>query len=277
MGRVWRMRCVGCGSATLSARVTEPQPTKQPVGSRAGGFFKRLGPAGPLALLATVSPGICGFVLFAYMGTVGDWLRSHGNLGLAAYTVAFAVLAGLALLPTWAQSVLGGFAFGLLGLPAALAGFAGGAVIGYELARKLTGDRVMEMLAEKPKWRAVRDALVRDHEAGAGFWKSTGMVALIRVPPNSPFALTNIVLASVQVPRIPMLIGTVIGMLPRTAAAVWIGSHIQQLASRDDVDNATPGWVKIVGIVVALVVMLIIAQVANRAIEKITKQEGAKA
>jgi uncharacterized membrane protein YdjX (TVP38/TMEM64 family) len=256
--------------------VTDQEPSKSSFGSRAGAFFKRLGPAGPLALLATVSPGICGFVLFAYMGTVGDWLRSHGTLGVVAYTAAFAVLAGLALLPTWAQAVLGGYAFGLLGLPAALAGFAGGAVIGYELARKLTGDRVMSMLAEKPKWRAVRDALVRDHEQGAGFWKSTGMVALIRVPPNSPFALTNIVLASVQVPRVPMLIGTVIGMLPRTAAAVWIGSHIQQLTSKDDVDSATPGLVKIVGIAVALVVMLIIAQVANRAIAKITKVDEPK-
>ncbi len=235
-------------------------------------FVKRLGPAGPLALIATAFPPLCGIALFAFMGVVSGWLREHGLPGLALYTVAFAVLAGLALLPTYAQAVLGGFAFGVaLGLPAALFAFTLGAALGTEIARRATGDRVMGMIAEKPRWLAVRNALVRDRAAGAsGFWRTTGMVALIRVPPNSPFALTNLLLASVQVPRGPLWLGTLIGMTPRTAAAVWIGAHLDTLTSQADLNEATPRWMAAAGIAAGVLSLVVLTVIANRALKKAT-------
>ncbi len=214
------------------------------------------------------------------MGVVSEWLRAQGVPGLLLYTIAFAVFAGLALLPTYAQSVLGGFAFGMpLGLPAALTAFTLGAGLGTEIARRATGDRVMQMLAEKPRWLAVRDALVRDRAATlagerpggvANFWRTTGMVALIRVPPNAPFALTNLLLASVQVPRAPLWIGTLIGMSPRTAAAVWIGSHLDTLTSKSDLHAATPKWMPIVGIATGVLALVIVSVIANRALKRAT-------
>lgn len=232
-------------------------------------LLTRLGPAGLLGIGALVLPPLGGFALIAYMGSVSEWLRSHAGAGVAIYAGAFVVLAGLALLPTYAQAALGGYAFGWqMGLPAALVGFVGGAWLGFEIARRASGERVERVVAEKPKWQAIRDALVRDRGEGS-FWKTTGMVALLRCPPNSPFALTNLVMASVKVPRGPFLLGTLIGMTPRTAAAVAIGSTFEAF-TRESLNQGTPKWLWAAGLGVTLVVVAVVAVIADRAVRRIT-------
>lgn len=208
---------------------------------------------------------------------MGAWLRGHEALGIVMYVSAFALLAGMALLPTYAQSALGGFAFGLvLGVPAALAGFVGGALIGYLIASRVSGDRVDKALADKPKMRAVRDALVGRAQAGEGpaFLKTFGTVALLRLPPNSPFALTNLLLASSRVPLLPYLLGTAVGMLPRTALAVVIGAGVHDALSKEALEQATPKWVWGVGIAVTLGIVAIFGRIANKAIERVAAQSA---
>jgi uncharacterized membrane protein YdjX (TVP38/TMEM64 family) len=179
-------------------------------------------------------------------------------------------------MPTYAQSALGGFAFGLkLGIPAALIGFAGGALIGYEIAKRASGDRVVRVLKDHPKWMAVRDALVKDHEKRS-FWKTVGMVALLRCPPNSPFALTNLVMASVQVPRIPFLLGTVLGMAPRTGVAVVIGSSVSTFTN-DALREAAPKWLLPVSLVVSFAILGMAMWIGHRAIARIQRDHLASA
>lgn len=258
-----------------------PEPTDQEAISpnsapspRGESLIRRLGPAGPLALVAATMPALGGFALIAYMPTVSAWLASHQGTGVWIYISAFAVLAGLALLPTYAQAALGGYAFGVgVGVGAALAGFAAGAVIGYEIARRASGDRVMRVLHERPALAAVRDALVKDQGRGS-FIKTVGMVALLRMPPNSPFAVTNLVMASVKVPRAAYVIGTVLGMLPRTAAAVWIGHLVAQSARNFDkgsLGEATPNWVYWGGIGLTVAVLVVVMVIADRALKRIHK------
>lgn len=232
---------------------------------------RRLGLAGPLAMGALVLPPLGSIVLFMTMGTTGPWLRSHEGIGLVMYIVAFAILAGLALLPTYAQSALGGFAFGItLGIPAALLGFAGGAIIGYTIAGRAAGDRVDRLIDEKPKWRAVRDALL---DRRRGWLGTTGMVALLRLPPNSPFALMNLVMASVKVPRSCFLVGTLVGMLPRSSLAVVIGAGVEKL-TKESLDAAVPWWVWWASIGLTVAIVAVIGYIANRAIERITRAQS---
>lgn len=234
--------------------------------------MRRLGATKFLAVGALVGPPLGLVALIVWGGEIGLYLRGQGDLGLVMYVVAFMVLAGLALLPTYIQSGLGGFAFGLtLGIPASLMGFAGGAVIGYEVARRVSGDRVQRLVEEKPRWKAVRDALVGDG-SGHGFWKTLGMVALLRLPPNSPFALTNLVMASVKVPRLPFILGTLIGMAPRTSIAVVIGAGLKESFSKDALDEAKPAWVWPVSIGVTLVIVVVIGLIADRAIKRVTRR-----
>lgn len=255
-----------------------PVPAATGLSARLARFIVRLGPAGPLALGALILPPLGSLVLFTLMATteIGPWLQSHELVGVLLYVAAFATLAGLAVLPTYAQSALGGWAFGwAIGVPAALAGFAGGAIIGYAISRRASGDRVERLIAERPKWKAVRDALAGPPAGSAGvphgFRKTLGMVALLRVAPNSPFALTNLVMASVKVPWLPYTLGTLIGMAPRTALAVVIGAGAGQAITRDALEQATPTWVWGASIAITLAIVIVVSMIASRAIEKVTQ------
>jgi len=221
----------------------------------------RLGPLTPLAAVAATLPAIGGFALLAFAGSAGDWLRAQGAVGAAIYVAIFTLLAGFALLPTYAQALVGGYAFRLaVGAPAACAGYLGAALLGYAVARISGGDRAMRILAERPKWQAVYDALL-----GSGFWRTLGIVTLLRAPPNSPFAITNLVLAATKVPLRIFLIGTLVGMAPRTVAAVYIGSTLHDLS-----DASRPKWMVIAGIVSVVVVVLIIGRIATAALSRVT-------
>lgn len=234
--------------------------------SRAVALFKRLGPAGLLGIAWLAMPPLAGFALLWKIETVSEWLKSHGSLGLAIYIAAFMSLAGLGMLPTYAQAIAGGWCFGLaLGVPAALAGFGGASVIGYIIARTVSRHRVEDVIESNPKSRAVRDALI-----GQGFLKTLGIVTLLRLPPNSPFALTNLVMASAGVRLAPYVLGTLIGMAPRTALAVYIGSGVQVLTA-DTLNVAKPPKMVVIGgIILTLIVVLIIGHIANKAVARVT-------
>ena len=79
--------------------------------------LRRLGPVGPLALIAASLPAIGGFVLLGTLTWFAPWLRSHGELGIVLYILGFAVLAGLAVLPTYDEFRVS-FVPSLLTLPA---------------------------------------------------------------------------------------------------------------------------------------------------------------
>ncbi len=236
--------------------------------------IRQLGPAGVLAVGACVLPVTGSFVLFWNMNDLGVWFRDHGLTGWALYALAFALAAGFAMLPSYASSVLGGWAFGFTwGFPGALIGFTGGALIGYGVSTLATQGRVEALVESNPRWKAVRDALV-----GSGFWRTFAIIALVRIPPNSPFALGNLAMASVRVRLLPYTLGTIVGMAPRTAAVVWAASLIRRGTQDTAADVAqkveadlTQWWVIAIGIALLLIVLFIISEIAKRALARVTE------
>jgi uncharacterized membrane protein YdjX (TVP38/TMEM64 family) len=102
---------------------------------------------------------------------------------------------------------------------------------------------------------------------GSGFWRTLLIITLIRVPPSSPFALTNLVLGVTRVNRAAYVLGTALGVAPRTAALVFLAVGVQQLSSRGPDE---PYWLWVVGIVLTVVVLLVIGAIANRAVARVT-------
>lgn len=234
--------------------------------------FRKAGPAGFLAIAWTVLPAIFGITLLAKLGPVSEWLTAQGNLGVLIYIAVFAVSAGLGLLPTYAQAILGGWVFGTaIGLPAALVGFTAAAGIGYFLARLVSGDRVEALLKRHRKSDAIRRALI-----GRNPQRTFGIVTLIRVPPNSPFALTNLLIAACGVRLDLCLLGTALGMLPRTAVAVGFAAAARSTGAEDIQAFVKEGfgiWVLIGGIVLMLIVLMIIASIGQKALDRITAED----
>ena len=241
-----------------------------PMGMNLKEAWPRLGPVRWLLLAWTVTPPLATLVLAYYLKDVADFLRTN-PAGLWIFTAAFAVLAGIAFLPTYAQSLLAGYVFGFAaGMPAVILGFAGGAVIGYEIARLVNGGRMMEVINRDAKWRAVRDALVGEGSARPTFWKRLGMVMLLRIPPNSPFGLTNLFMASVGVGRVPFILGTVVGMMPRTAICVMLGAGFHGTLNKDTVGDVMPFWPwKAMAIAATVIVAMIVIAIAQRAMKRV--------
>lgn len=250
----------------------KPAPSAAPTEPGAAAphpLMQMLGPTAILGAMWTVFPAVLGITLLGFIGQVSDWLQSLGPWGWTVYVVVFMVSAGVGLLPTLGQSVLGGWTFGFgMGFAGAMAGFVGGSVVGYAIARRVSKERIEQALGEHPRGRVVRDALLRH-----GFWRALLIITLIRIPPNSPFALTNLVLASSGAKVGPYALGTALGMAPRTAIAVWIASagastgaaNLKELAMNQ------PTWLLLGGAAVFVLVLGVIGAIGKRALDSVTQ------
>lgn len=245
-----------------------PQLPGAPEDNSFGAIFKRLGPAAWLGVAWAALPALGGFLVLLNMGPISEFLRGEAEagpmrlaLGVATYVLIFIVTAGCGLLPTYSQAILAGYAFGVpIGFAAAWVGFGGASLVGFLISKNFARDRVEKEIERNVKARVVRDALV-----GSGFARALLIVTLVRVPPNSPFALMNLVLTSSGIKKRIYLIGTLVGMAPRTFAAVLVGSQITDWA-----DVEKPRWMIVGGIVLTLAVLGIIGAIANRALKKVT-------
>jgi len=229
-------------------------------------WLRKLGPLGPLAVLSLAMPPISGIILIGTLHKVAPWLRAHDELGLLLYVVAFTALGGLALLPTYAQSLLGGWAFGLgVGLMATLTGFVGAALVSYAISWRVSGDRLERMLAQHTRWNAVYRELLH-----AGFGRAAFIVTLLRLPPNSPFAATNLAMAAIRVPVGPFALGTFLGLAPRTAAVVFVGAGLAEL----DFANRQQTSMFAAGAIVTVVAALALGWMATRALRRVESAEA---
>lgn len=227
---------------------------------------------GILAASWALVPAGLGFVLLAGIGDLSEFyaeIRTEKGAAIAVglYALVFGVTAGLGLLPTYAQAILGGWAFGAtVGTVGAMAGILLGATLGYALALVISGRRVDEIIRRRPQVLAIRDALV-----DAGLLRSIGIVALLRLSPNSPFALSNLVLGGSRTPALAMFLGTALGMLPRTALAVGFAAAAAADGSRDLVEVVREKGVllSLAGIGLLLVAVMVIAAIGRAALRKV--------
>lgn len=250
------------------------EPTPQlpgPADNSVGAIFERLGPAAWLGVAWAILPALGGILVLINMGSISAFLHGEAQagpmreaLGVATYVLIFIVSAGCGFLPTYSQAILAGYAFGVpVGFVAAWIGFGGASILGFIIARRFARERAEREINKNVKARVVRDALIE-----SGFGKALLIVTLVRIPPNSPFSLMNLILCASGVRKRVYIIGTLVGMAPRTFAAVLIGSQVTQLVGRDDIK--TPRWMVIVGIVLTLVVLGVIGAMANRALKRLT-------
>ena len=210
-----------------------------------------------------VLPFFSGLVLVGLLTTIAPVLRAHWGWGVPLYVGAFVLLAGLALVPTYALALLGGWTFGFaVGFPAALVGYMGGAWLGYELGRRTAGTRVIELLQEHPKWDAVFHALLTGRPVHV-----VTLIALVRLPPTFPFAPLNLLLAAARVTPRHYLLGSFLGMAPRTVVTVYLASR----ASRLDLATVHDRWFLLGALLATALVVAILAHISNRALKQMTR------
>ncbi len=225
-------------------------------------FLHQLGPAGPMALIATFLPALGAIVLIAVARDLAPWLKSHGLPALLLFILAFAILGGFALVPTYANSLLAGWTFGFpIGFPAVLLGLLGAAAISYTFARRVAGHRVEDLIHQHPKWELVKNALI-----GQGAIRTIWIVMLLRLSPLLPFETTSVLLAATGTPPLPFMVGTAIGVIPRTAAIVFVASRAHHL----DFHQANSRWFLAAGLLASALGAVIIAAISKHALDRAT-------
>lgn len=235
-----------------------------------GQIMKDLGPLGPLVLMASVVPlfGFLSLTAICTSTSLPAWLKAHPYEGVPLYIVFFWI-AGICCLPTYAYSILGGWAFGLWkGTAATTVAYMGACLIAFLIARKLAGNRVEPVLAHYPKLAAVHRALRE-----ASFAKSLFVIGLLRISPASPFAITNIVLGAANVRPLAFVLGSMLGVLPRTFAVVYVASRLSTLDFKFD-DKS--GWIfTVAGMIATVLVVMILSKWAQRELDRHIKSQGA--
>lgn len=240
----------------------QPPLASNPTRKTSRSLLRRLGAFGPLAALSFILPSCGGLILLGFLPRIADYLHHHPTWGLPAYICGFSLLAGLALLPTYALALLGGWTFGLAwGFPAALLGYVGAALIGYLVGRRSASDRIITLLREHPKWNAVYHILLTGHP-GHVIW----LIILVRIPPH-PFATLNMLLAAARVSLPRYTAGSLLGMAPHALLLTWAASDAAHLDLQHPID-----WrFGIGGIITLALVALVIAHLARRALRQVTQ------
>jgi uncharacterized membrane protein YdjX (TVP38/TMEM64 family) len=228
--------------------------------------FRQLGPAGVLAIAWSVLPPVGSILVFWKIEAIAQWLRSHQEVGPYLFAAALTVLCGIGLLPTYASCAVGGWAFGFAtGLGAGMVGFIIAALIGYLIARRVSGDHVLELIREHPKLEIIHSALLR-----ASPRRTLLIIFLLRLAPNSPFALNNLLFGSTRVSLPLYMLGSLAGLLPRAAAVVYMASKLERLTP-DFKENKLS---IIVGILLTFGVLLAIGYIGKKALAQAMKMES---
>lgn len=234
--------------------------------SSSPGLFRRLGAAGPVAILLSFWPPLGGFLLLATLTELGPWLRDHGAMGMIVYFLLAGLLMGISFVPTYACAILAGWAFGFaIGWPLALVTVTVSSLLAYAIGRGIARDRVVDVIREKPSWYAIHRALL-----GRQSHRALLVVTLLRIPPAAPFALANFVLAAARVSLREYTIGTFIGRIPWTATATYAAAQLEQLRFKDVADR----WTTLAGIAATIAVCIVIGALANRALRQLSAAPG---
>ena len=225
-------------------------------------LLRRLGAAGPVAMVLPFWPPLGGFILLATLTRLGPWLRDHGTTGMLVYFLLTGFLLGVSFIPTYSAAILAGWAFGFaVGWPLAMVTITISSLLAYALGRWIARDRVLDIIRERPKWNLLHQALL-----GQRVFRTTLVVTLLRVPPLSPFALANFVLAAARVSLPEYTLGTLLGIAPRTAMATFLAAGLEQLRFKDIGDT----WTVVISLSGTVLACVGLGVLANRALRGMT-------
>ena len=183
-------------------------------------------------LLAGAMPLAISSLLLWYRDTWTPWIEAAGPWAWLYLALITAVTMGLALTPTTFVALISGFLLGWQGLMAVLVAYPAAALLGRAVGRWLwqRGQELPGLSA--PRYQRFLTQLSRDP------WRT---LIFARLSPVLPFALSNLLLAQVAIRPGIYVAATMVGMLPRTLAAVLTGMNAREIWSLLQGESAAPG------------------------------------
>lgn len=207
-----------------------------------------------LLAMAVVALWLMLFSPSAGLKRLQAWIDSFGFWGPAIFVLLY-ILAVVVLMPGSVLAIVAGLAYGLWGLPLALAAATIGASIAFLIARYLARSKVLLLTRRNRLWRAVELAV------SEGGWK---IVGLVRLSPVLPFNLQNYFFGITGIPFRHYVPATFLGIVPGTTVNV-------SLATAGHAMTLEGLWhpIKLSLFLVGLAVTVLVCWIINRRVQAI--------
>ncbi len=190
--------------------------------------------------------------------TFRAWAAARGVAGQVAFALVYALCVVL-FVPASVLTLGAGAVYGLgPGLAVVLAGATLGSLLSFWLARGILRSRVEQWVAANPRVQALDRAVAL---SGAR------IVFLVRLSPIFPFTLSNYVFGLTGVSAGGYALATIVGMIPGSIAYVYLGLAGADAAVGGEID-AVQTMLQVLGAASALLVTLLVARLASRAIRE---------
>lgn len=195
-----------------------------------------------------------GFLMWIHINP-GPW----GPVALALAYIPLTVFA----VPASILTIGGGYLFGLpIGFLADSLGSALGATVAFLVGRTIGRPLVLAKLKDYPQFQAISFAVQR-----SGF----KIVLLLRLVPILPFNILNYLLSITPVGLGKYMLASWIGMMPITAALVYVGTTIKDLS---DISHhwghfTTFEWMLLViGLAASVMLIVLVSRIARKSLDK---------
>ena len=219
------------------------------------------GRTGIVAMLSLVFPLIGAGLLVGFLQDLTALREYAGDPKfIGCFILAATILVGTSLIPTHILALTGGWLFGFkLGLFYSFSGISLAAITGFFISRWLCCEKLSIHLEQFERFQVTLNHLKK--KPLGTLW---GLISLIRLSPVIPFAMTNVMLASLKIPFHSFFAGTLLGMLPRTALMVFAGAGLHKL----DFNQKSGVQGLIIGLVGTIALLYLISRVAKKALAK---------
>lgn len=169
---------------------------------------------GGVLLVAALIAGWLTLPIKEWLEAFQEWIKSLGAWGVAAFAAVY-IVAVVLLVPASALTLAAGLAFGVWGFPLVVGAATVGAGLAFLVARYLARDKVKKFVEQRPKLKAVDQAVTE------GGWK---IVGLLRLSPLVPFNLQNYLFGVTDIGFYPYLATTFVGIMPGSLLYVLLGA-----------------------------------------------------
>lgn len=190
----------------------------------------------------TLAPLLGSTFLFGLLFSDANYWQGH----LILFMILSIPLMTLAWCPTTALALAAGYLFGptqsFLLIPAYLMA----SLLAYSLARLIDRGSLIGYLQQYPKTGNLIQAMQKE---------SIWIVILCRISPILPFAMMNVLMAALALPKRVFLFGSLLGMLPRTCLFVLAGWQAQTLQQALNEGSKTP-WMGLASLALILISIL---------------------
>lgn len=202
-------------------------------------------------------------ILFTTTGLY--WISQNYSLidtrsfnSLVIFSLASVPLIALALAPSTVVAILAGHTFGGFGLLAILISYPLACLLGLVVGQLLLSLLNIAPLIQSNKNIAPILAKMATRELS--------LVAYLRLSPALPFAMINVLLASLQPKLYNYIVGSMLGMLPRTLLFFWVGMNAKNVWEFARNPTLEGSW-RIIPVVLVVVSLVGVVSIVRRALK----------